>query len=105
MGGPVRIHAECRVLGDRFPSVSSLYAQKHNPFVYFKNIALDPDRLAKLKPFVLGSFRPNWLIPLGLKIYLPRPEPLPRPTRHTRLQSRRTYASAEMRISRRPYPQ
>ena len=29
-------------LGTRYPTVSSLYAQKHNPFVYFKNIALDP---------------------------------------------------------------
>src|SRR4029078_2775885 len=42
-------------LGSRYPSVSSLYAQKHNPFVYFKNIAPDPARLAKLKPFVLSD--------------------------------------------------
>jgi len=43
-------------LGTRFPD-SKLYAQKHNPFVYFKNIALDPIRLAKLKPFVLGELK------------------------------------------------
>ena len=36
-----------------FPN--GLYAQKHNPFVYFKSIALEPTRLAKLKPFVLAE--------------------------------------------------
>jgi len=41
--------------GARAPAGSRLYAQKHNPFVYFKNIALDPTRLAKLKPFVLSE--------------------------------------------------
>ena len=42
-------------LGARFPSHKSLYAQKHNPFVYFKSIALDPARLVKLKPFALSD--------------------------------------------------
>src|SRR5262245_11106984 len=39
-------------LGEKFPEHRPLYAQKHNPFVYFKDVALDPVRLAKLKPFV-----------------------------------------------------
>jgi phosphatidylinositol-3-phosphatase len=39
-------------LGEKFPEHAPLYAQKHNPFVYFKSVALDPARLAKLKPFV-----------------------------------------------------
>jgi hypothetical protein len=39
-------------LGEKFPTNGNLYAQKHNPFVYFKSVALDPARLAKLKPFV-----------------------------------------------------
>jgi hypothetical protein len=44
-------------LGARFPEDSKLYAQKHNPFVYFKSVALDPGRLAKLKPFVLDELQ------------------------------------------------
>jgi len=44
-------------LGSRFPDHSPLYAQKHNPFVYFNNIALDAKRLAKLKPFVLSDLK------------------------------------------------
>jgi hypothetical protein len=44
-------------LGARFPADAKLYAQKHNPFVYFKSIALDPTRLAKLKPFVLSELK------------------------------------------------
>jgi phosphatidylinositol-3-phosphatase len=44
-------------LGATFPTDSKLYAQKHNPFVYFKSIALDPTRLAKLKPFVLNELK------------------------------------------------
>ena len=39
-------------LGEKFPEKAARYAQKHNPFVYFKSVALDPARLAKLKPFV-----------------------------------------------------
>ena len=42
-------------LGVIFPDDTKLYAQKHNPFVYFKSIALEPTRLAKLKPFVLAD--------------------------------------------------
>lgn len=37
-------------LGTQFPSSVPLYAQKHNPFVYFFNIANNVSRLAKLKP-------------------------------------------------------
>jgi len=45
-------------LGSRFPTTGpTLYAQKHNPFVYFKDIALDPSRLAKIKPFDLGQLQ------------------------------------------------
>src|SRR5262245_12964808 len=44
-------------LGQRFPDHETRYAQKHNPFVYFKDVALDPARLAKLKPFVLNELK------------------------------------------------
>jgi phospholipase C len=37
-------------LGEQFPSSVPLYAQKHNPFVYFNTIAHSPGRLAMLKP-------------------------------------------------------
>jgi len=37
-------------LGVQFPSSVPLYAQKHNPFVYFNTIAHEPGRLAMLKP-------------------------------------------------------
>jgi phospholipase C len=37
-------------LGVQFPSSVALYAQKHNPFVYFNTIAHNPGRLAQLKP-------------------------------------------------------
>jgi hypothetical protein len=38
-------------LGSRFPvdgSFQKLYAQKHNPFVYFNSVATNPPRLASL---------------------------------------------------------
>jgi hypothetical protein len=45
-------------LGASFPSnANRLYAQKHNPFVYFQNIALNPSRLALLKPFDLNQLK------------------------------------------------
>jgi phosphatidylinositol-3-phosphatase len=44
-------------LGEKFPEHEPLYAQKHNPFVYFKSVALDPARLAKLKPFVSSELK------------------------------------------------
>jgi len=47
-------------LGSRFPvadSAQKLYAQKHNPFVYFNSIATNPSRLAKIKPFDLTAFK------------------------------------------------
>jgi len=38
-------------LGVQFPKTGApLYAQKHNPFVYFKDIATNPARLAKILP-------------------------------------------------------
>jgi phospholipase C len=37
-------------LGSQFPASVALYAQKHNPFVYFDNIAHNQTRLARLKP-------------------------------------------------------
>jgi hypothetical protein len=52
-------------LGTRFPADSKLYAQKHNPFVYFKSIALDPTRLAQLKPFVLGELKAELADPVS----------------------------------------
>ena len=42
-------------LGTIFSRSSKLYVQRHNPFVYFKSVALDPNRLAKLKPFILDD--------------------------------------------------
>jgi phosphatidylinositol-3-phosphatase len=47
-------------LGSRFPvagTAQKLYAQKHNPFVYFNSIATNPARLAKIKPFDLTAFK------------------------------------------------
>ena len=37
-------------LGVQYPSSVALYAQKHNPFVYFSQIARSPAHLALLKP-------------------------------------------------------
>ena len=45
-------------LGASFPSnANRLYAQKHNPFVYFQDIALNPSRLNHLKPFDLSQLQ------------------------------------------------
>jgi hypothetical protein len=44
-------------LGAKFPSESKLYAQKHNPFVYFKNVTSEPTRLAKLRRFVIEELK------------------------------------------------
>jgi hypothetical protein len=53
-------------LGARFPAADGkLYAQSHNPFVYFKSIALASDRLAKLKPFVLGELKAELADPVS----------------------------------------
>ena len=51
-------------MGEKFPEKETRYAQKHNPFVYFKSVALDPARLAKLKPFVLGELHAELADPL-----------------------------------------
>jgi phosphatidylinositol-3-phosphatase len=45
-------------LGSRFPATGpTLYAQKHNPFVYFTSIATNPSLLAKIKPFDLAALQ------------------------------------------------
>jgi phosphatidylinositol-3-phosphatase len=44
-------------LGETSPDKNALYAQKHNPFVYFKSVALNPARLVKVKPFVPDELR------------------------------------------------
>ncbi len=48
-------------LGTRFPTAQSggpkLYAQKHNPFVYFTSVATNPSRLQHIKPFDLAEFQ------------------------------------------------
>ena len=51
-------------LGEKFPEGATRYAQKHNPFVYFKSVALDPARLAKLKPFVPDELHAELADPL-----------------------------------------
>jgi len=39
-------------LGPRWPLTGdTLYAQKHNPFVYYKNVVDNPIRLAKIQPY------------------------------------------------------
>ena len=48
-------------LGEKFPLENPRYAQKHNPFVYFKNIALDPARLSRLSHSFRVSFTLSWL--------------------------------------------
>ena len=45
-----------------FPScapdcTNKLYAQKHNPFLYFQDIVSDPRRLKKIRPFVLSDLQ------------------------------------------------
>lgn len=47
------------------PGANALYAQKHNPFIYFDQLAKDPSRLAKLKtfdalPLDLAATAPNF---------------------------------------------
>jgi hypothetical protein len=37
-------------LGPQWPLSTTLYAQKHNPFVYFSNIVYNKERMADLKP-------------------------------------------------------
>jgi phosphatidylinositol-3-phosphatase len=53
-------------LGARFPAADGKsYTQSHNAFVYFKSIASDATRLAKLKPFVLREFKAEWADPVS----------------------------------------
>lgn len=46
-------------LGTRYPlgNGPKLYAQKHNPFVYFTSVATNPSLLQNIKPFDLVQFR------------------------------------------------
>jgi phosphatidylinositol-3-phosphatase len=57
-------------LGGKFPNDLKLYAQKHNPFVYFKNIASDPARLAKLKPFDLSELKAELADPVSASRFI-----------------------------------
>jgi phospholipase C len=54
-------------LGSRAPaSGQKLYAQKHNPFVYFDDIVISPARMAKIKPFDLTSFKAELSLPQAM---------------------------------------
>jgi hypothetical protein len=46
-------------LGVTFPKSGSptLYAQKHNPFVYFSDVASNPSRLAKIQPLTSATLQ------------------------------------------------
>jgi len=60
-------------LGSRFPvadTAQKLYAQKHNPFVYFNSIATNPSRLAKIKPFDLTVFKAELSNPKQMPRYV-----------------------------------
>jgi phosphatidylinositol-3-phosphatase len=57
-------------LGEKFPEGATSYVQKHNPFVYFKSVALDPARLAKLKPFVLSQLRTELADPVSASRFI-----------------------------------
>lgn len=57
-------------LGEKFPEEVTLYAQKHNPFVYFKSVALDPARLARLKPFVLDELQAELADPVSASRFI-----------------------------------
>jgi phosphatidylinositol-3-phosphatase len=55
-------------LGSRAPADpgQKLYAQKHNPFVYFDDIVKSPARMAKIKPFDLTSFKTQLSLPAAM---------------------------------------
>jgi phospholipase C len=58
-------------LGAAFPGKGDkLYAQKHNPFVYFQDIALNPARLANLKPFILSQLRTELSDPVSASRFI-----------------------------------
>jgi hypothetical protein len=56
-------------LGSRYPVSATdqkLYAQKHNPFVYFDDVVGSPARMAKIKPFDLTSFKAELSLPQAM---------------------------------------
>jgi len=59
-------------LGTQYPgSAPRLYAQKHNPFVYFKDIVGKPERMAKIKPLDGGSLARTLAHPPNLTYIVP----------------------------------
>ncbi len=61
-------------LGTRFPTAESggpkLYAQKHNPFMYFTSITTNPSRLQHIRPFDLSQFQNELNDPLHMPRYV-----------------------------------
>jgi hypothetical protein len=59
-------------LGTRYPAVPGpkLYAQKHNPFLYFNSIATNPSLLANIKPFDLAQFQTELNDPMHMARYV-----------------------------------
>ena len=59
------------------PTGPALYAQKHNPFVYFTDIATNPARLQKIKPFDLSALKVELSQSgYGFAFHLYHPEPV-----------------------------
>jgi hypothetical protein len=59
-------------LGTQFPGAAPrLYAQKHNPFVYFKNIALSTQRLAHVEPLNRSTLASTLAKPPSLTYIVP----------------------------------
>jgi phospholipase C len=58
-------------LGASYPSdANRLYAQKHNPFIYFKNIATNSSRLMHLKPFNLNTLQSELVSPASASKFI-----------------------------------
>lgn len=59
-------------LGTQYPSAAPrLYAQKHNPFVYFKDIALNQQRLSQIKPLNASTLADTLGSPPSLTYIVP----------------------------------
>ena len=59
-------------LGTQYPGAAPrLYAQKHNPFVYFKDIATNPQRLAKIQPLTSNTLAATLANPPNLTYIVP----------------------------------
>ncbi|GAC1409997.1 MAG: hypothetical protein NVSMB64_18910 [Candidatus Velthaea sp.] len=59
-------------LGTQAPSAAPrLYAQKHNPFVYFSDIATNQSRLAKIKPLSDANFSAALAHPANFEYIVP----------------------------------